>query len=129
LEIFILNFFAPIFFISIGLKLNFATHFNLWLVMTVFGFACISKLIGTYLGARLGSVAHKSAIMAAFGLNATGAMGIIMSTLAMQTQLIGPQLFVAFIIVAIGTTFLAEFILPRTPRSDADTNAPVKTPL
>jgi Kef-type K+ transport system membrane component KefB len=112
-ESFILNFFAPIFFISIGLKLNFVTHFNLWMVLAVFAFACISKLIAAYIGARLGEAAKKPAAAIAFGLNARGAMGIIIAAIALKIQLIGPQLFEAIIITAIGTSFLAEYALVK----------------
>ncbi len=109
LEVFILNFFAPIFFISIGLKLNFAANFNLLIVLAVFAFACFSKLIGSYIGARLAGIPNRQSGAIAFGLNSRGSMEIIMGALALKMQLIGSSLFVAVVLVAVITSFIAEF--------------------
>ncbi len=50
---FALSFFAPIYFVSMGLTVNFAVNFDLAQVLVVFVVACISKVGGVILGARL----------------------------------------------------------------------------
>jgi Kef-type K+ transport system membrane component KefB len=42
-----------------------------------------------------------------FGLNARGAMEIILATLALQANLIGEELYVAIVIMAVITSILA----------------------
>ena len=113
LDLFIMNFFAPLFFISIGLNLNFVKNFNLWMVLVVFVIACVTKIIGTFMGARLGGLQTRPAWAAGFALNARGSMEIIMGALALKMGLIGPQLFVAIVIVSIVTIFFAEIALIR----------------
>ncbi|HVY55997.1 MAG TPA: cation:proton antiporter, partial [Thermodesulfobacteriota bacterium] len=56
---FVSFFFAPVFFASIGLKVNFLTHFDPTLVVTVLLIACVCKLAGGTLGARWGGMAKR----------------------------------------------------------------------
>ena len=50
---FALSFFAPIYFVSMGLTVNFADNFALAQVLVVLLVACVSKIGGVLLGARL----------------------------------------------------------------------------
>jgi Kef-type K+ transport system membrane component KefB len=111
LELFIINFFAPIFFISIGLKLNFIENFNFWMIVATFMIATAGKLIGGTLGAHLGGYSWKPAVAIGFILNVRGSMEIIMGAVALKAGLIGPQLFVTFVIVAIATSLVAQYIV------------------
>lgn len=108
LEIFILNFFAPIFFISIGLKLNFLEALNIPMILFVFCLACVTKLIGAFLGASLSGFTARSAFTIGLLLNGRGAMEILMGAVALKIGLIGTQLFVTFVIVAVVTLLLVE---------------------
>jgi Kef-type K+ transport system membrane component KefB len=112
LKIFIMNFFVPIFFISIGLSLNFVDNFNLKMVTVVIVFASITKILSAFVGAYLGGKTFKEAWAIGFCLNTRGVMDVVMCTLAMKLGLIGPQLFVAFIIFSIFTCFLTEYTVP-----------------
>lgn len=108
LSTFVMNFFAPIFFISIGLKLNFIENMNFFMVLAVFVLSCATKIFGTYIGALLGGFNTQSSLIIAAGLNARGAMEVIMGAVALKIGLIYPQLFVAFVISAIITSLMAE---------------------
>jgi Kef-type K+ transport system membrane component KefB len=108
LSTFVMNFFAPIFFISIGLKLNFIENMNFLMVLAVFVLSCATKILGTYIGALLGGFNTQSSLIIASGLNARGAMEVIMGAVALKIGLIYPQLFVAFVISAIITSLMAE---------------------
>ncbi len=108
---FVTNVFAPLFFVSIGLKLNFVTHFEFALVAAVLIIAIVGKVFGASLGAKLGGFTNRESLAIGFGLNARGAMEIILGTLALNAGLINEKMFVALVIMAIITSlFSAPFI-------------------
>ncbi|MBN1293879.1 MAG: cation:proton antiporter [Candidatus Latescibacteria bacterium] len=104
---FAMNIFAPLFFAFIGLRINFAANFNFPLIIIVFLLACTGKILGCSLGARWGGIAGKESLAIGFGMNARGAMEIILGLLALEFGVIHEQLFVALVIMAIGTTMLS----------------------
>jgi Kef-type K+ transport system membrane component KefB len=101
---FITNFFAPLFFVSIGLRVNFFQNFDLLVVTVVLILAYLGKVIGATFGAYLGGVKIKNAIAVGFGLNARGAMEIILGTLALNAGLISSKVFVALVVMALLTS-------------------------
>ncbi len=104
---FVTNIFAPLFFISVGFKVNFIANFNFQIVVLVFFLAVVCKLLGAGLGALWGGLSKKEALAVGFGMNARGAMEIILATLALQAKLIGEPLFVAIVIMAVLTSIMA----------------------
>lgn len=113
LDQFVGSVFAPIFFASIGLKVNFLAHFDPVLVAIVLAVACVGQLIGGSLGARLAGFPPRHAWSIGFALNARGAMEIVLATLAMQAGLIGERLFVALVVMAVVTSMLAGPAIQR----------------
>lgn len=101
---FVTNIFAPLFFVSIGLRVNFIENFNLALVLLVLVVAYIGKVSGASIGARLGGFNRKESLAVGFGMNARGAMEIILGTLALQAGLINETIFVALVIMALVTS-------------------------
>jgi len=101
---FVTNFFAPLFFVSIGLKVNFLQHFDVLIVGVVLILAFAGKVIGASLGARLGGMALRPALAVGFGLNARGAMEIILGSLAYEAGLISQPIFVALVVMALVTS-------------------------
>ena len=106
--------FAPVFFASIGLRVNFVTHFNLKLVLAVLVLACVGKLIGAVLGARWGGMSTRDQWAVGFAMNARGAMEIILGTLALEAGIINQRLFVALVVMAIVTSALSGPLIRRT---------------
>jgi Kef-type K+ transport system membrane component KefB len=104
---FVTNIFAPLFFVSVGFKLNFVQNFDLQIVLLVLGLAIVTKLLGAGLGALWGGLNFKEAVAVGFGMNARGAMEILLGTLALQAKLISPQLFVALVVMAVVTSIMA----------------------
>jgi len=111
LKAFIMNFFAPIFFISIGLKIDLFNEFNISMVLAVFFLASIAKLIGAFLGAFLSGFSARSSLLIGVSLNTRGSMEIIMGSIALKAGLISAELFVSFIMTAIITILIAEPII------------------
>jgi Kef-type K+ transport system membrane component KefB len=115
---FVTNFFAPLFFVSIGLKVDFFQHFDWRIVSIVLFLAFAGKVAGGSLGARLGGMTARSSMAVGFGLNARGAMEIILGSLAYEAGLISQTIFVALVVMALVTSIasapLMRYFLKET---------------
>jgi Kef-type K+ transport system membrane component KefB/mannitol/fructose-specific phosphotransferase system IIA component (Ntr-type) len=107
IEQFVSFIFAPLFFASIGLNVNFVTFFDWRLVLVVFLIASVGKVIGCGLGARYGGLPPREAWALGVAMNARGAMEIILGLLALQYGVIHERLFVALVIMALVTSALS----------------------
>lgn len=101
---FINNIFAPLFFVSIGLRVNFFTNFDLMLTLTIIFIAFAGKITGAGIGTRLGGFSWRESLAAGFGMNARGAMEIILGLIAHENGLINEKVFVSLVIMAIVTS-------------------------
>jgi len=110
---FVMNIFAPIFFASIGLTINFLDAFKLDTVLIVCSIALIGKVSGCYFGAKLAGLSKRESWAVGFGMAAQGAVGIILGQLAFQAKLISQELMVAIVIMALGTSILAGPAMQR----------------
>jgi Kef-type K+ transport system membrane component KefB len=110
---FVTNFFAPLFFVSIGLKVNFVAHFDLLIVVVVLLIAFFGKVIGASAGARIGGISKRNALAVGFGLNARGAMEIILGKLAFEAGLISQPVFVALVVMALITSIASGPLMRR----------------
>jgi Kef-type K+ transport system membrane component KefB len=104
---FINNIFAPLFFVSIGLKINFFTNFDLGLVLVILVISFAGKIIGSGYGALRSGYSPKDALAVGFGMNARGAMEIILGLIALENGLIDEKLFVALVVMALVTSMSA----------------------
>ena len=105
---FAVSFFAPIYFISMGMTTNYITNFDWQLVLVILAVALASKLFGVLLGARLARMPiDREAWAIAFGLNARGATGIILAGVGRAAGVIDDRLFVAIVVMALVTSILA----------------------
>ena len=101
---FINNIFAPLFFVSIGLRVNFVTNFDLGLTLIIIAIAFAGKIIGSGLGTKLGGFTWRESLAAGFGMNARGAMEIILGLVALENGLINEKVFVSLVIMALVTS-------------------------
>jgi Kef-type K+ transport system membrane component KefB len=101
---FINNVFAPLFFVSIGLRVNFILNFDLMLTLIILAIAFAGKIVGSGLGTRLGGFSWKESLAAGFGMNARGAMEIILGLIALENGLINEKVFVSLVIMALITS-------------------------
>ncbi len=99
--------FAPLFFTSIGLGVNFLTEFHAPTVLFVLAIACSTKIGGVLLGARFGGLGRREAWATAFSMNARGAVEVVLGVLALEAEIIGPRLFVALVVTAVLTSMAA----------------------
>jgi len=110
---FVTNFFAPLFFVSIGLKVNFIENFDPIIVVVILLLAFIGKVVGASIGARIGGMSKNHALAVGFGMNARGAMEIILGTLAFDAGIISKPIFVALIIMALVTSLTSAPLMKR----------------
>jgi Kef-type K+ transport system membrane component KefB/mannitol/fructose-specific phosphotransferase system IIA component (Ntr-type) len=111
------NVFAPFFFASIGLRTNFVANFSLPITATVIAVACVGKLLGAGMGARLGGMDRRTSWGVGLAMNARGAMEMILGLLALQLGLIRETMFVALVIMALFTSLVSapaiKFLIGR----------------
>lgn len=116
IEQFVSFIFAPLFFASVGLHVNFYERFELTLVLIVLGIACVGKLVGCALAARLAGMAPRQSWALGSAMNARGAMEIILGLLALQAGLIRERMFVALVVMALVTSMMAGPLMQRILR-------------
>lgn len=98
--------FVPLFFANIGLKIDFAANFDLFLVTLM----CVVGIGGRYLGAWIGvtwtSVPRVNRDLIAIVHTPGGMMEIVVALLALQSGLITPEVFVSIVFSAIFSSML-----------------------
>lgn len=99
--------FSPLFFVSIGLKVNFITNFDLAIVALVLAISVAGKIVGGYVGARLSGFKPNKAIAVGFGMNARGSQEIVLGLVALQAKIIDEKLFVGLVIMTFITIVMA----------------------
>lgn len=109
----VMGIFAPIYFVSVGLKTNFAASFDLSITALILMLACAGKIIGASLGSWAGRMPIRDSLAVGLGLNARGAMEIVLATAALEYGLIDQRIFVALVVMALATTMITGFGLPR----------------
>jgi Kef-type K+ transport system membrane component KefB/nucleotide-binding universal stress UspA family protein len=118
IESFTFGIFAPIFFAAAGLKVSLEPLLNADLFIIGIGMiviATISKVTGAYIGARLvAKVDHWTALSFGSGLNARGAIQIIVATIGLSLGIISKEIFSLIIIMAVVTSIMAPFMLRYT---------------
>lgn len=110
---FVMSIFAPLFFVSVGLGVNFVTDFDPALFAVVLFLAMFCKISGGFLGARLGGMVSREALAVGLGLNARGVMEIILGTMARDAGLIDQRMLVALICMALTTSLLCAPLMRR----------------
>lgn len=98
---FINNIFAPLFFVSIGLYVNFVESFNPLLVLAITVIAFTGKITGATIGARLGGFSKYRALAVGFGMNTHGTLEVILGAIALQEGFITNEIFVSIIAMVI----------------------------
>jgi len=117
LEVFTAAFLAPIFFASAGLKVNLITLLvpkTLIFGLIVLTVACAGKFTGAYIGSRVGGLSHWEGLAMGSGMNARGAMEIVVATIGLSLGVLNPQMYSIIVMVAIVTSLMAPPLLRWT---------------
>jgi Kef-type K+ transport system membrane component KefB len=124
---FVANIFAPLFFVSIGLKVDFIQNFDLGIVLVILVIAFFTKIIGGYIGGRMGRLSMWESLAVGFGINARGAMEIVLGLIALQAKLIDEKVFVALTIMAIFTSLTSGNFIRYFLKKDAEAKKTLTT--
>jgi Kef-type K+ transport system membrane component KefB/mannitol/fructose-specific phosphotransferase system IIA component (Ntr-type) len=108
--------FAPLFFASIGLRLDFAAHFDGPLTLLVLLIACTGMIVGCRLGAHFARIESREAWALSFAMNARGAMEIVLGLLALEFRLIEERMFVSLVLMAMATSMMSGPLIKRVLR-------------
>ncbi|MCI0511812.1 cation:proton antiporter, partial [candidate division KSB1 bacterium] len=101
------SFFAPLYFVSIGLKVDFVMNFDPLLTLILIVLASIGKIVGAGTGAYLTGSKIRESLAIGMTMNARGAMEIILASVALEYHLIDQRVFVALVIMAFITSLLS----------------------
>lgn len=110
--------FAPIFFAVAGLKVDVSAILEprlLLITLAVIAVATFGKVVGAYAGARLISgLDHWSGLAFGSGLNARGALEIIIATIGLSLGILSQEMFSIIVVMAIVTSVMAPVALRYT---------------
>ncbi|MGX7060137.1 cation:proton antiporter [Vagococcus humatus] len=106
--------FAPVFFVSIGLNLNFKGMGNQIVFIVVFSIlAVLTKFLGGYLGGRLNGFNRESSSIIGTSLISRGEMALILVSLGLSKNLITQEVYGAIVLVVIVSTIVAPILLKK----------------
>lgn len=114
LEVVTASFLAPIFFASAGVKVDLAkiaTPEVATVGLQVLGLACACKITGVYIGAWRAGLPHWERLAMGFGMNARGAMEIVVATVGLGLGILTIELYSIIVMVAIVTSLMAPPML------------------
>jgi Kef-type K+ transport system membrane component KefB len=114
---FAVSLFAPLYFVSVGLRADFAANFDLPLVLLIIGLATVGKIGGAAVGARLSGISTQESLAVGFAMNARGAMEIILASVALEFGLIDQRIFVALFTMALVTSMMSGPLLQWLSKS------------
>ncbi len=109
---FVSFFFAPIFFASIGLRMDLAT-LDPYAAAVLLLLACGAKLVGGMAGASAAGLKGEEMLTAAIILNSRGGMELILALIALEQGIFQPGLLAAIIVTALASTMIGGEALRR----------------
>lgn len=110
-------FFIPVYFATVGLRLDLLREFSPLFFVPFFLFACVVKSLSVYAGARLGGEEPATARNLAVALNARGGPGIVLASVALDAQIISPSFYSSLVMLAVVTSLIAGSWLGSIVRS------------
>lgn len=100
--------FIPIFFVSIGLRMN--LHELTWSILpfavALLIAAALAKIIGCGMGARLGGFDNRSALRMGVGMISRGEVSLIIGALGLKYNVFPGVIFPVIVMVIVGTALL-----------------------
>ena len=109
--------FAPIFFAMAGLRVDLGALFSFkvaFVALVVLAVAIAGKFIGAYTGARISRLGHWESLSLGAGMNARGAMEIIVATIGLSKGVLTQNMYSIIVMTAIVTSLMAPPLLRWT---------------
>lgn len=125
LESFVSSVLAPIFFGTVGLKVNLWALSDGKMLALVLAVACFGKLVGCSLGSFWGGLRFWEGLSIAVAMNARGAMELVVATVGLSLGILNLEMYSIIVVVAVVTSFLAPIglrLMIRKVRMTDDEN-------
>ena len=107
------HFLTPVFFAYIGLHFS-MTAFDEWqILLLVISCAFISKIFGSWAGARLAGFSNTESLQAGIILNSRGVLDLVVANLALSKNYIDNQIFSILIFLGVSSVLLNPFLYRR----------------
>ncbi len=110
---FALAFFIPIYFFTVGLKLDLIHNFHILFFLVFLVLSCAVKAGSIWFGAKLAGQPSGRAWDLAVALNARGGPGIVLATVTFEAAIINESFFTSLVLLSVLTSQLAGFWLDR----------------
>jgi len=104
------GFFAPLFFVYVGLNANIYQNFNIPFSVMITLFALLGTLLGTIFGNFIIKGGYKEGALMGWGLGTKGDTDLIIAAIALQNGLINPAIFTAIVFMSLSTTVISAVI-------------------
>lgn len=108
---FIDNFFAPLFFVSIGLGINLVTQLSLVQSLFITLAVISSNIIASLIAGKISNITFRDSLAIGIGMSTSGTMGIIVGIFALQYGIINTTTYSSIVVMAIATSLLAGPLL------------------
>jgi Kef-type K+ transport system membrane component KefB len=125
-----MGFFVPFFFAYTGIKVDLTSLHGSALTFTILAVlvACLGKVIGGSFGARLGGLPRWEALAVGVGLNARGAMELVIAAIGLSIGVLNEATYAIIVLIAVLTTVMAapllKFCVGRAGPEASATRAP-----
>lgn len=106
--------FAPLFLATAGLRIDLTALADpavLLAGIVVLLLATLGKFAGAYLGARAGRLSRWEGIAIGAGLNARGAVEIVVATVGLRLEILTPAAYTVVVLIAVATSVMAPPLL------------------
>jgi Kef-type K+ transport system membrane component KefB/nucleotide-binding universal stress UspA family protein len=114
--------FMPVFFATAGLSIDLSVLKSAYFLELALGLVIIAsfgKVVGCYVGGRLGGLGNKESTALAIGMNARGSTEVIVATVGLSMGVLTRDIFTLIVVMAITTTMftppLLRWALTRIP--------------
>ncbi|MDP8971380.1 MAG: cation:proton antiporter, partial [Actinomycetota bacterium] len=114
-----LGVFAPVFFALSGIRVNLAALLDptvLVVAVVVLAVAILGKFVGAYAGAKASRMGNWEALALGSGMNARGAIEIIVATIGLSLGILTPSMYTIILMISIVTSLMAPPLLRWTLR-------------
>src|SRR6201996_3967008 len=110
-------FFVPVYFASVGLKLDLIRGVSLWMMLAFIAGTCAIKILSVSLAGRLAGFRGLDLINLAITTNARGGPGIVLASVAFDAGIISSKFYTTLVVAAVVTSQIAgswlEYVLRK----------------
>jgi Kef-type K+ transport system membrane component KefB len=113
----VMNVFAPLFFAVAGLRIDLAGLAKPQVAiagLVILLIAVSGKVAGAYAGARLSRLGRWESLALCAGVNARGAVEIVVAMVGLRLGILSPQMYTIIVLIAIVTSLIAPPVLRMT---------------